>query len=197
VTASLARLPAFLALFFAAWTGRVLLIPWTDAALWWLVRIEKIDPRAAFDQRPGLRPWLGGLLAGAYIAGGRAYEAWTGIGWHAIPAAPVPVVAAAFVGIAFAALCEEFVFRGLILKALAARTGFWRANIGQAALYAAIQLPAWAMLIEFDAAGFAFLALGAFVSAALLGGLVRLTGTIWAGFAVQALGNALQGLGLN
>gem|GEM_PF-5974092 len=196
----------------------MLLIPWTDAAaqtpatarliadlwrfgLWlivplvWLLRFEAVDPRAAIDQRPGRKPWLGWLLAVLYVVASRGYEVTLGGQWHAIPAAPVPVLAAAFTGVAFAALCEEFLFRGVLLKEFRRRLGFWRANFLQAGLFVAIQWPAWFVLIELDFSTFALLSALALLFGLFLGVLAALTGTILAGFLVQAIGNALQGLG--
>lgn len=215
---ALRHLWAFLALFFAAWIGRVLLIPWTDAAvetpatarliadlwrlaLWlilplvWLRHYEGLDPRAAIDQRPGWKPWLGWLLAALYLVASRGYEVYLGSHWHAIPAASVPVLAAALTGVAFAALCEEFLFRGLLLKEFRRRFGFWRANFLQAGLFVAIQWPAWLMLIELDFSTFALLSSLALLFGLFLGVLAALTGTILVGFLVQAVSNALQGLG--
>ncbi len=209
---------AFLGVFFAVWIARILLIPWTDAAadqpstvrliadLWrlaiwlvlplvWLIRFERVDPRAAIDQRPGMRPWLGLALGLAYLAAARLYDVAMGAPWIAIPALPVPTLAASIVGIAFAALCEEFLFRGVLLKELARRYGFGRANFLQSVLFVAIQWPAWIALIEFDPATFALLSGLALLYALLLGAIVRQTGTIWIGFGVQTLGNTLQGLG--
>ena len=196
----------------------MLLIPWTDAAaqtpatarliadlwrfgLWlivplvWLLRFEAVDPRTAIDQRPGVKPWLGWLLAVFYVVASRSYEVYLGSPWHAIPSAPVPVLAAAFTGVAFAALCEEFLFRGLLLKEFRRRFGFWRANFLQAGLFVAIQWPAWFVLIELDLSTFALLSFLALLFGLFLGVLAALTGTILVGFLVQAIGNALQGLG--
>jgi membrane protease YdiL (CAAX protease family) len=209
---------AFLGIFFAVWTGRILLIPWTDAAadtpstvrliadLWrlgiwlllplvWLIRFEHVDPRSAIDQRPGIRPWLGVALGLGYLAAARFYDVAMGAPWIAVPALPVPTLVASLVGIAFAALCEEFLFRGVLLKELTHRYGFGRANFLQAVLFVAIQWPAWIALIEFDPATLALLSGLALFYALLLGAIVRQTGTIWVGFGVQTLGNALQGLG--
>jgi len=209
---------AFLGVFFVVWTGRILLIPWTDAAadtpstvrliadLWrlgiwlllplvWLIRFEHVDPRSAIDQRPGIRPWLGVALGLGYLAAARFYDVAMGAPWIAVPALPVPTLVASLVGIAFAALCEEFLFRGVLLKELTHRYGFGRANFLQAVLFVAIQWPAWIALIEFDPATLALLSGLALFYALLLGAIVRQTGTIWVGFGVQTLGNALQGLG--
>ena len=208
----------FLGVFFAAWTARIALIPWTDAAadqpstvrliadfwrlgIWlvlplvWLLRFEAVDPRTAIDQRPGARPWLGIALGLCYLGAARIYDVAMGAPWIAIPALPMPTLAASIVGIAFAALCEEFLFRGVLLKEFTRRYAFGRANFLQAVLFVAIQWPAWLALIEFDPATFALLSGLALLYAALLGAIVRQTGTIWVGFGVQALGNALQGLG--
>jgi membrane protease YdiL (CAAX protease family) len=209
---------AFLGVFFAVWIARILLIPWTDAAadqpstvrliadLWrlaiwlllplvWLIRFERVDPRAAIDQRPGERPWLGVALGLGYLTAARLYDVAMGAPWIAIPNLPVPTLAASIVGIAFAALCEEFLFRGVLLKEFTRRYGFGRANFLQAVLFVAIQWPAWIALIEFDPATFALLSGLAMLYALLLVAIVRQTGTIWIGFGVQTLGNALQGLG--
>jgi membrane protease YdiL (CAAX protease family) len=217
--AHLKRLPAFLAAFFAAWTLRILLIPWTDAAadtlatarmiadawrvaLWlvlpvlWCVAIEKVSPRDAIDQRPGFNPWLAWGIAGAYLVASRALAMWGGENWHAIPLHDVgPSFFAAIVGLAFVAVVEVFVFFGLTLKALRARFGFWIANALAAALFAAIQVPGWVMLIELDLATLATLFVQVFLFGLLLGWTVRLAGSPLPAILLHFLNNALAGLG--
>lgn len=217
--ASLKRLPAFLALFFAAWTLRIFLIPWTDmaaetpatarivadawrVALWlvlpvlWCVAIEKIEPRAAIDQRPGANPWLAWSVAAVYLAASRAAAMWGGESWHAIPLDDTgPSFFAAIVGLAFVAVVEVFVFFGLVLKALRARFGFWTANALAALLFAAIQVPGWLALIELDVATLATLLAQVFLFGLLLGWTVRLSGGALAAIALHFLNNALAGHG--
>lgn len=217
--ARLRRWPAFLALFFAAWTLRILSIPWTDAAadtpaqarmiadawrvaVWlvlpvvWCVAVEKISPRDAIDQRPGARPWLAWGLAIAYLVVSRALAVWGGENWHAIPFASAgPSFFAAIVGLAFVAVVEVFVFFGLILKALRARFGFGMALALSAALFAAIQVPGWVALIELDAGTLALLFGQVFLFGLLLGGSVRLAGTPIPAILLHFLNNALAGLG--
>lgn len=217
--AHLKRLPSFLALFFAAWTLRILSIPWTDAAadtpaearmiadawrvaLWlvlpvlWCVAIEKISPRDAIDQRPGSNAWLAWGVACVYLVASRALAVWGGDAWHAIPFERVgPSFFAAIVGLAFVAVVEVFVFFGLVLKALRARFGFWAANASAAALFAAIHVPGWLALLELDPATLATLLAQVFLFGLLLGWTVRLAGSPLPAIALHFLNNALQGLG--
>lgn len=217
--ASLRRLPAFLAVFFAAWTLRILLIPWTDmaadtpatarmiadawrVALWlvlpvlWCVAIEKIEPRAAIDQRPGAKPWLAWGVAAAYLAASRALAMWGGENWHAIPLDDTgPSFFAALVGLAFVAVVEAFVLFGLVLKALRARFGVWVATTLAAVLFAAIQVPGWLALIELDPATFATLFAQVFLFGLLLGWTVRLSGGLLPAILLHFLNNALAGHG--
>lgn len=216
---TLKRLPLFLAVFFAAWTIRILLIPWTDAQaesvdaarmiadgwrllLWlvlpiaWCVAVEKVDPRAAADQRPGTRPWLGWVFAAAYLVASRAAGVASGEHWHLIPADLPPMAFyVSLVGLAFVALVEVFVFYGLVLKALRARFAFWPANLIASALFAAINLPGWITLIELDAQTLALLLAQVFVFGVLLGFTVRTTGFVLAAMLLHLANNALQGLG--
>jgi membrane protease YdiL (CAAX protease family) len=217
--AALKRLPLFLAVFFAAWTARIALIPWTDAAadtvasarmiadawrvvLWlalpvlWCVAIEKISPREAIDQRPGSMPWLGWGVAAVYLVASRAAAMAGGENWHAIPLDDTgPSFFAALVGLAFVAVVEVFVFFGLTLKSLRRRHAFWIANAAAAALFAAIQVPGWVALIELDALTLAALLGQVFLFGLLLGWTVRLTGSPLPAIALHFLNNALAGLG--
>jgi len=217
--ATLKRLPAFLAVFFAAWTIRILLIPWTDAQaetvdsarmiadgwrllLWlvlpilWCVAVEKIDPRAAADQRPGTRPWLGWVFAVTYLVASRVAGVASGEHWHLIPADLPPMVFyVSLVGLAFVALVEVYVFFGLVLKALRARFAFWPANLIASALFAAINVPGWVALIELDAQTLILLLAQVFVFGVLLGFTVRTTGFVLAAMLLHLANNALQGLG--
>jgi membrane protease YdiL (CAAX protease family) len=215
----LKRLPVFLAVFFAAWSLRVVLIPWTDAmaetpavarmiadawrvAIWlvlpvvWCVAVEKISPRAAIDQRPGTKPWLAWAVAGAYLVASRALAVWGGEPWHALP---FESTGAAFwsgiVGIAFVAVVEVFVFFGLAQKALRARFGFGIALALSAALFAAIQIPGWVAFLELDPATLAILLGQVFLFGLLLGWTVRLSGTPLSAIILHFLNNALAGLG--
>lgn len=216
---ALKRLPAFLAVFFAAWTLRILSIPWTDAvadtpaearmiadawrvAVWlvfpvlWCVAVEKIPPRDAIDQRPGSNLWLAWGVAAAYLVASRALAMWGGEHWHSIPLADTgPSFFAAIVGLAFVAVVEVFVFFGLVLKALRARVGFWAANALASALFAAIQVPGWVALIELDLATLATLFVQVFLFGLLLGWTVRLAGSPLPAILLHFLNNALAGLG--
>lgn len=215
----LKRLPAFLALFFAAWTLRILSIPWTDAlaetpatarmiadgwrvAVWlvlpviWCVAIEKISPRDAIDQRPGRNAWLAWGVAGVYLVASRALAMWGGEDWHSIPVERAdPTFFAALVGLAFVAVVEVFVFFGLVQKALRARFDFWIALALAALLFAAIQVPGWVALIELDASTLATLFAQVFLFGLLLGWIVRLAGTPLPAIVLHFLNNALAGFG--
>ena len=216
---SLRRLKSFLAVFFVAWTIRILLIPWTDAqaetvdaarmiadawrlVLWlmlpivWCAAVEKIDPREAADQRPGARPWLGWMFAVAYLVASRAIGVASGEHWHLIPADLPPMTFyISLVGLAFVALVEVYVFYGLVLKALRARFAFWPANLIASALFAAINVPGWVALIELDAQTLILLLAQVFVFGVLLGFTVRATGFVLAAMLLHLANNALQGLG--
>ncbi len=215
---ALTRLWPFLGLLFAAWVVRLLLLPVSDLAsddvptarliaeIWrlavwlalplvWLTFVERIDPRHAIDQRPGANVPLAWGAAAAALVALRAIEVWLGGEWIAIP----PVSGAGFfvggVGLLFAALCEEFVFRGLVLKALRLRMAFWRANALTAALYAAILVPGWLALGERDPAALADLGVSVFLFAGVLGWLVRQSGTAGVAVLVHFLNDLLQGFG--
>jgi membrane protease YdiL (CAAX protease family) len=217
--ARLKRLPGFLAVFFAAWSLRVVLLPWTDAmaetpavarmiadawraAIWlvlpvlWCVAVEKIPPREAIDQRPGVRPWLAWVVAALYLLASRALAVWGGENWHALP---IENADAAFwsgiVGIAFVAVVEVFVFFGVVQKALRARFRFGIALALAAALFAAIQIPGWVAVIELDPATLGILLGQVFLFGLLLGWTVRLSGTANPAIALHFLNNALAGLG--
>jgi len=217
--AAIKRLPIFLAVFFAAWTSRIALIPWTDAlaensaearmiadgwrlALWlvlplvWCLAVEKIDPRQAADQRPGTRPWLAWTFAAAYLLASRALGVSAGEAWHAIPGDLPPFVYfVSLVGLAFVALVEVYVFFGLVLKALRGRFSFWIANAIASILFAAINVPGWVALIELDAMTLAILLGQVVVFGLLLGLTVRLSGGLLVALLLHLANNALQGLG--
>ena len=216
--AALTRLWPFLALLFAVWLVRLMLLPVSDLAsadvptarliaeIWrlavwlalplvWITFVERIDPRHAIDQHPGANVLLAWGAAAAAIFALRAIEVWLGGEWIAIP----PVSGAGFfvggVGLLFAALCEEFVFRGLVLKALRLRMGFWPANALAAALYTAMLVPGWLALGESEPAAIADLAVSVFLFAGLLGWFVRQSGTVGVAVAVHFLSDLLQGFG--
>jgi membrane protease YdiL (CAAX protease family) len=201
-----------------AWLVRLALLPLTDLAadevaaakaiadLWrlgvwlalplaWLLAVERLDPRAAIDQRPGVRVWLGWLAACLATLAARALEVRAGSDWIAIPPVSGAGFFAASVSLLLAALLEEFVCRGLVLKALRARFGFWTANAAAAAFYTAMLAAGWAALAEFDAGTFAYLGASVFLFSLLLGWLVRQTGTVWVAVAAHFLNDFLQGFG--
>jgi membrane protease YdiL (CAAX protease family) len=217
---ALARPLAFVAVLFVAWVLRLAALPVSDLAaadvadartiaeLWrfaiwillplgWVFWIERIDPRLAIDQRPGQLAWLAWLVAVVATLGARGVDVLAGSDWIAIPpVAPASLIVAS-VSLAFAALCEEFVFRGLVLKGLRKRMAFWPANAAAALLYAAILAPGWLALVELDAGAFGYLFASVFAFALLLGWLVRLTGTIWVAVAARFFNDFLQGFGFS
>jgi membrane protease YdiL (CAAX protease family) len=216
--AALTRLWAFLAVLFAAWIGRLAALPYTDLAadsvsaarivadLWrllvwlavplvWLAWVERLDPRVAIDQRPGDRVWLGWAAAFATVAAARGLDVLGGSTWIAIPDVPASRFFVVAVGLALAALCDEFVFRGLVLKALRGRMGFWAANAVSAALYAAILVPGWLATVELDLFTLGYLFVSVLLFGLLLGWFVRLTGTIWPAVLAHFLNDLLQGFG--
>jgi membrane protease YdiL (CAAX protease family) len=173
------------------WRGAV----WLALPLVWLRFVERIDPRAAIDQRPGASARLVWPAVAVLTLASRALEVLAGGPWVAIPPVSAATFAVASTSLLFAALCEEFVFRGLLLKALTARHGFWRANAIQALLYAALLAPGWFLLIEFDAGTFAYLYCSVALYSGLLGGLVRLGGGLGPVVAARFLNDLLQGFG--
>ncbi len=215
---SLTRPWAFVAVLAAAWGVRLALVPLSDMAsadvasarivaeLWrgavwlalplvWLRFVERADPRAAIDQRPGVRPALAWPAVALLTLVSRALEVLAGGQWIAIPPVPAAAFAVAATSLLFAALCEEFVFRGLLLKALARRYGFAKADAIQALVYGAMLAPGWFLLAEIDALTFAYLFVSVVFYAALLGGLVRLSGTLWPAVVARFLNDLLQGFG--
>jgi len=215
---ALARPLAFVGVLFAVWLLRLAALPVTDLAaenvadarmfaeLWrlaiwlvlplvWVAWIERVDPRAAIDQRPGRRVWLGWLVAFLATAGARGLEVLAGSGWIAIPSVPMQSFMVASISLLFAALCEELVFRGLVLKALRRRLAFWPANAATALLYAAMLAPGWVALVELDAGQFGYLFASVFLFGLLLGWLVRQTGTVWVAVAAHFFNDFLQGFG--
>jgi membrane protease YdiL (CAAX protease family) len=217
---ALSRPLAFVAVLFVAWVLRLVALPVSDLAaddvadarmiaeLWrlaiwvllplgWVFWVERIDPRLAIDQRPGQLAWLAWLVAVAVTLGGRGVEVLAGSDWIAIPPIPRVSLIVASVSLAFAALCEELVFRGLVLKGLRKRMAFWPANAAAAALYAAMLAPGWVALVELGAGDFGYLFTSVFLFALLLGWLVRLTGTIWVAVAARFFNDFLQGFGFS
>lgn len=215
---ALARPFAFFGILFLAWILRLVALPATDLAaenvgdarmvaeLWrlaiwfvlpvvWLVWIERVDPRVAGDQRPGRRAWLGWLAALVATAGARGLEVLAGSDWIAIPPVPRQSFMVASVSLLFAAICEEFVFRGFLLKSLRRRMSFWRANSAAAGLYAVMLAPGWVALVELDAGQFGYLFVSVFAFGLLLGWLVQQTGTIWVAVAAHFFNDFLQGFG--
>ena len=215
---ALTRLWPFLALLFAVWVVRLMLLPVSDLAsddvptarliaeIWrlavwlalplvWLTFVERIDPRHAIDQRPGANLLLAWGAAAAAVFLVRAIEVGLGGAWIAIPPVSGAGLFVGSIGLLFAALCEEFVFRGLVLKALRLRMTFWKANALTAALYAAILVPGWLALGDAEPAVIADLALSVFLFAGLSGWLVRQSGTISVAVLVHFLCDLLQGFG--
>lgn len=168
---------------------------WLALPLAWLFWIERVDPRVACDQRPGQRAWLGWLVALLATVGARGVEVLAGSDWIAIPPVPRQSFLVASVGLLFAAICEEFVFRGFVLKSLRRRMAFWPANAAAAGLYAAMLAPGWVALVELDAGGFGYLFASVFLFGLLLGWLVRQTGTVWVAIAAHFSNDFLQGFG--
>lgn len=215
---SLKRPYALVAVLALAWSARVALAPASDlaiadadiariasevwrGAIWlvlplvWLRYAGRVDPRVAIDQRPGWWPWAAWPAVVALTVASRALEVVAGGQWVAIPPVPVAGFVVAATSLMFTALCEEWVFRGLLLKALSRRHGFGRANAIQALLYGAILVPGWLMLVEFDIGTYAYLLASVVLYAALLGGLVRFSGTLWPALAARFLNDLLQGFG--
>ncbi|MBI3506434.1 MAG: CPBP family intramembrane metalloprotease [Proteobacteria bacterium] len=216
--AALARPWQFVFVLFAVWIARLAAIPVSDlaaddvptarliaeawrVAIWlavplcWVAFVERLDPRAAIDQRPGTHMYLAWLAVLAATFAARFVEVLTGSVWIAIPPVSVPGFFVASVGLLFASLCEEFVFRGLVLKALRLRFAFWPANALAAALYALMLVPGWLALVEMGPATLAYLSVSVFLFGCLLGWFVRLSGTIWVAVAAHFLNDFLQGFG--
>ncbi len=170
---------------------------WVVLPLGWVFWVERLDPRLAIDQRPGQLAWLAWLVAILVTLGARVVDVLAGSDWIAIPPVPPSSLIVASVSLAFAALCDEFVFRGLVLKGLRKRMAFWSANAAAAALYAAMLAPGWVALVELGAGDFGYLFASVFVFALLLGWLVRLTGTIWVAVAARFFNDFLQGFGFS
>jgi len=217
---ALARPLAFVAVMFVAWVLRLVALPvsnlaaddvmdarmiaelwrlaiWVVLPLSWVFWVERLDPRLAIDQRPGQLAWLAWLVAILVTLGARGVEVLAGSDWIAIPPIPSSSLIVASVSLAFAALCDEFVFRGLVLKGLRKRMAFWPANAAAAALYAAMLAPGWVALVDINAGAFGYLFVSVYAFALLQGWLVRLTGTIWVAIAARFFNDFLQGFGFS
>lgn len=137
----------------------------------------------------------GGATVAAVAGGGiaAANAVWIGggspDGLLAAPAAYLAVAGAAGVSV----LCEELLFRGLILREFAWRTGFWRANAAQAVLFAAAHWPNW-LWVRGVGVFVVSETLWVFALGLFFGWLVRLTGSLWPAVAAHLLVNVLLGM---
>jgi membrane protease YdiL (CAAX protease family) len=98
--------------------------------------------------------------------------------------------------ISLATLAEEVLFRGFILQKLREVTGFWRANLITAFLFAAIHWPGWILLMGKSAADVTKLSLSVFVLGLALGYLLKRFNSLWPCVFVHATNNFIAMIGL-
>jgi CAAX protease family protein len=187
-------LVAYLALFFAAWTGYVLWIYPRVAAfgegsfalvgcgiavrlLLWLLPVFLM--LFCNDRVPPLRAlglvdyWRRGVLAGIVIGAILLAAALLRFGW---PSAPY-VTWGSLLGPSFSVgFFEEIPFRGFILQKLWTRMGFWLANVLTSLLFVAVHLPGWLSLHLFNWA----LAANISVFGLAAGAVFRYSRSLWA-----------------
>ncbi|HVF88515.1 MAG TPA: CPBP family intramembrane glutamic endopeptidase [Blastocatellia bacterium] len=91
-------------------------------------------------------------------------------------------------GVAVSPVSEEILFRGLILRELGERTGFWRANLLTSILFVSIHWPHWLWATGFKT-WMVIASATMFILSLFLGYLVRLSGSIWPSVAAHILNN--------
>ncbi|HEU4323327.1 MAG TPA: CPBP family glutamic-type intramembrane protease [Roseiflexaceae bacterium] len=207
---TLRRLGLFLALFFAVWTLRVVALSplinpsrpalWQDLAgiavkllLWvapvWLIIAwsEGLDPADALRLRSrAAAGWLWGLAVGiAYLAATVLLAVV--LDGAQVRAGALATLPRTFVG---AALPEEILFRGYVLRQLEHALPFWQANLLTALLFLAAHLPGWA----YFGGGSLAVAVAVFVVGVVCGALVRHSGSLWSAVAFHTLNNLAAAL---
>jgi hypothetical protein len=84
-----------------------------------------------------------------------------------------------------AALPEEILFRGYVLRHLERVFPFWQANLFTAALFLAIHVPGWA----YYGIGSPVNALSVFIVGLICGALTRRSNSVWSAVAFHMLNN--------
>lgn len=90
----------------------------------------------------------------------------------------------------FSPIVEETLFRGFVLPQLAARMGFWKANLLQALLFTAMHWPNW-IWVNGLGPGILSSSISVFAIAVLLGWLLQRTNSIWPPVVVHIVNNFL------
>ena len=90
----------------------------------------------------------------------------------------------------FSPISEEILFRGFVLPQLMDRMPFWKANMLQAILFAAMHWPNWIWVNGFQA-WIIVTSVSIFILALFLGWLLRRTNSIWPPIVVHIINNFL------
>ena len=91
----------------------------------------------------------------------------------------------------FSPISEEILFRGFVLPQLMDRMPFWKANMLQAILFAAMHWPNWIWVNGFQA-WIIVTSVSIFILALFLGWLLRRTNSIWPPILVHIINNFLS-----
>ena len=91
----------------------------------------------------------------------------------------------------FSPISEEILFRGFVLPQLMDRMPFWKANMLQAILFAAMHWPNWIWVNGFQA-WIMVTSVSIFILALFLGWLLRRTNSIWPPILVHIINNFLS-----
>ena len=106
---------------------------------------------------------------------------------HALASAWLVTLAQVF----FSPISEEILFRGFVLPQLMDRMPFWKANMLQAILFAAMHWPNWIWVNGFQA-WIMVTSVSIFILALFLGWLLRRTNSIWPPILVHIINNFLS-----
>lgn len=112
----------------------------------YLAYIDRVVPSRAIECRlpPSRRAWAaGGLWIAASLMLGAGGALLSGGSLAGVPAHGLAGLAAIFIATVVSPICEEVLFRGFFLHQYAARCGWWKANVIQAGLFAAVHAPYW------------------------------------------------------
>jgi membrane protease YdiL (CAAX protease family) len=96
----------------------------------------------------------------------------------------------ALASLALACFAEEVLFRGVFLREIAVRLGFWRGNLLTAALFVAIHWPGW-YAHRGIGAHLALDSVGVFCVGLVAGFLWRMTHSLWPAVAFHLAHNVL------
>jgi len=205
--AALPTLLLYLVVFFAAWSGYILLITprfgsgplflivenlvklavWTLPVLLLLRYVDRQDPLTYLQLRENVRPGiLYGLLAGGllavYLVGQRLV-----VGFHGVN---LGFAWSQWIGgVILVGVTEEVVFRGFILQRLLTMTRFRWANLITSGLFLLIHFPRWLRDGQLASAEMVGAVLYVFAFSYLQGYLFKRSGSLWSCFLSHAIGN--------